>query len=63
MIELHKLQAQTEASEQQWLNLTCFIGFRYETVEISINTTKGLFPITISDKFSFFTKNTATYKR
>ena len=31
--------------------------FSILAVEISINTTEDLFPINISDKFSFFTKN------
>ena len=46
MMGFHKIRTQTEASEQQWLNYTSFIGFKYEAVEISINTTEGLFPIT-----------------
>ena len=57
MTEFHKIRTQIEASEQQWFNKTGFVGFRYEGVEISINTTEGLFLINISDKFSFFTKN------
>ena len=56
-MEFHKIQTQIEGSEQQWLNQTGFIGFRYDAVEISINTTEGYFPIIVSDKFSFFTKN------
>ena len=51
------MRAQTEASKQQLLNYTGFIGFRYEAVDISINTTEGLFLINISDKFSFFIEN------
>ena len=50
MMELHKMQAQTEALEQQWLHLNSFIDFRYEAVEISINTTTGLLLIHISLK-------------
>ena len=57
-MEFHKIQTQLKESEQQWLNQTGFIGFRYEAVEISINTTEGYYPTIISDKFSFFTKNT-----
>ena len=38
-------------------SLNIFISFRYEAIEISTNTTEGLFPVNISDKFSFFTKN------
>ena len=36
---------------------TSFIGFKYEAVKISVNTTKGLLLINIREKFSFFTKN------
>ena len=50
------MRTQIEASEHQWFNWTGFVGFRYEAVEISINTTEGLFSRNISDKFSFFTK-------
>ena len=57
MMEFHKIWTQIEASEQQWFNETGFVGFRYEAVEISINTTEGLFPINISEKFSLFMKD------
>ena len=57
MMEFHKIRTQIGASEQQWLNETGFIGFRYEAVEISINIIEDLFPINIRDKLSFFMKN------
>ena len=44
-MEFYKIRAQGETSEQP-------VRFRYETVEISTNTTKGLLPINISDKYS-----------
>ena len=56
-MEFHKILAQIEASEQQWLNWTLFIGFRYEAMEVSINTSESLFPMNVSGKFFFFTKN------
>ena len=63
MMEFQKIWTQIEAWEQQWFSWTGFVGFRYEAVEISINTTESLFPINISNKFSFFRKNVDVWKR
>ena len=63
MIEFHKIQTQIGVLEQQWLNWTSFIGFRSEAVEISINTTEGLFLIKISDKFSILNNKILVSKK
>ena len=63
MIEFHKIQTQIGVLEQQWLNWTSFIGFRSEIVEISINTTEGLFLIKISDKFSILNNKILVSKK
>ena len=39
MMEFYKIWIQIEALEQQWFNKTGFVDFRYEAVEISVNTT------------------------
>ena len=60
MIEFPKILTQTEASFNK--NEISFIGFRYQAVEISINSTEGLFLIN-SGKFFFFTKSIDVEKR
>ena len=61
MIEFPKILTQTEASFNK--NEISFIGFRYQAVEISINSTEGLFLINISGKFFFFAKSIDVEKR
>ena len=50
MMEFPKILTQTEASFNK--NEISFIGFRYQAVEISINSTEGLFLIVANFSFS-----------